>query len=42
MKTFTNPQGEFAVEFKNFKRVSGTYVINAVLSSEGKTGYGKY
>ena len=38
MKTQTNPQGKFTVEFENFKRVSGTYVINAVISSDGKTG----
>ena len=38
MKTQTDLQGEFTVEFADFKRVSGTYVINAVVSADGKTG----
>ena len=38
MKTQTNPQGEFKVEFADFKRISGTYVINAIVTSEGRTG----
>ena len=38
MKTQTNPQGEFSVEFTDFKRVSGTYIINVIISSDGRTG----
>ena len=38
MKTQTDSQGEFIVEFADFKRVSGTYIINVVVSSDGKTG----
>ena len=38
MKTQTNPQGQFIVEFTDFKRVSGTYIMNAVVSADGKIG----
>ena len=38
MKTQTNSEGEFTVEFTDFKRVSGTYIINAVVSADGKIG----
>ena len=38
MKTQTDSQGEFVVEFLEFIRVPGTYMINAVVSSDGKTG----
>ena len=38
MKIQTDSQGEFTIEFADFKRVSGTYIINVIVSSDGKTG----
>ena len=38
VKTQTNTQGEFTGEFTDFKRISGTYIINTVVSADGKIG----
>ena len=38
VKTFTNPDGEFKVQFVDFQGVSGTYTVNAVASWYGITG----
>ena len=37
-KTFTNPDGEFKVQFVDFQGASGTYTVNAVASWYGITG----
>ena len=37
-KTFTNPEGTFRVEFKDFQRVPGTYTVNVAASWDGMTG----
>ncbi len=37
-KAFTNPEGTFRAEFKDFQRVPGTYTVNAVASWYGMTG----
>ena len=37
-KVFTNPDGEFKVQFVDFQGVSGTYTVNAVASWYGITG----
>ena len=37
-KAFTNSQGMFWANFAEFERVPGTYIINAVASSEGRHG----
>ena len=38
LKTFTNSEGLFRGEFKNFQKIPGTYIINVIAVSEGKTG----
>ena len=35
---FTNSEGLFRGEFKNFQKIPGTYTINVIAVSEGKTG----
>ena len=37
-KAFTNPEGEFRGEFKDFQRIPGTYSVNVVASWYGMTG----
>ena len=37
-KAFTDPDGMFRAEFKNFERVPGTYTVNIVASWYGMTG----
>jgi len=37
-KTFTNPDGEFRAEFKDFQRIPGMYSVNVVASWYGMTG----
>jgi len=37
-KTFTEPDGKFRVEFADFQRVPGTYIVNAMASWYGMTG----
>ena len=37
-KVFTNPEGEFKVQFINFQRIPGTYTVNVVASWYGMTG----
>ena len=37
-KAFTDPHGKFWANFVEFNRVPGTYIINVVVSSEGRTG----
>ena len=38
VKIFTNSEGLFRGEFKNFQKIPGTYTINVIAVSEGKTG----
>lgn len=38
INTQTDSEGEFTAEFAEFKKISGTYIINAVVSADGKTG----
>lgn len=37
-KAFTNPEGEFRGEFKDFQRIPGTYSVNVIASWYGMTG----
>ena len=37
-KTFTNPEGEFRGEIKDFQRISGIYSVNVIASWYGMTG----
>ena len=37
-KTYTTPDGHFRVEFENFQRIPGTYIVNVVASWYGMTG----
>ncbi len=38
MKRFTKPDGGFIGVFDEIQRIPGTYIVNVVASSEGKTG----
>lgn len=38
IKIFTNSEGLFTGEFKNFQKIPGTYTINVIAVLEGKTG----
>lgn len=37
-KVFTDPWGDFKVEFKNFQRIHGTYTVNVISSWYGMIG----
>jgi len=37
-KTFTDSEGVFIGEFKDFQRIPGTYIVNIVASGDGMTG----